>query len=254
MREGQPKAEDRGTGSLAVMLNKLARSPVIYTRHQSPSDPNYYDDNELKRTLSEMLKQYSPAVVLDLHTSHFNRPYDVDFGTMGGASLIGSPHFLQLLARSLRNEGLSNFSQDYFAAARQRTITKWVSRQGVPCIQLEINATWMVPTGAAEQNALQRQRFAQLLQGLTRFVRAVGQGRTGQPGGSGPNGGRCEHEIGERRERNGFRSFHTPHGLVGALGETIGLDGPLFRIHNPVIRHAMARVELELHAPVDLDR
>ena len=61
MREDQLKPEDRGTGSLAVMLNKLAGCPVLYTTYLSPSDPNYYDDNEFKRTLSHMIKQYAPA-------------------------------------------------------------------------------------------------------------------------------------------------------------------------------------------------
>ena len=183
MREGQQKLEDRGTGSLAVMLNKLAGCPVIYTTYQSPSDPNYYDDNDFKRTLSQMIKQYSPAVVLDLHASHFNRPYDVDFGTMGGTSLLGAPKFLQLLAKSLRNEGPSNFSQDFFAATKNQTITKWVSKQGIPGIQCEFNSTWMLPPGRPEQNALQQQRFAQLLQALTRFVHAVDNQRfVGGPG------------------------------------------------------------------------
>ena len=173
MRQGQQKPEDRGTGALAVMLNRLAGCPVIYTTFQSPSDPNYYDDNDFKRTLSHMIKQYAPVVVLDLHASHFNRPYDVDFGTMGGTSLLGAPQFLQLLAKSLRNEGLANFSQDFFAATHNQTITKWVAMHGISCIQCELNSTWMLPPGRPDQNALQQQRFAQLLQALTRFVRAV---------------------------------------------------------------------------------
>ena len=182
MREGQQKPEDRGTGSLAVMLNKLAGCPVIYTTYQSPSDPNYYDDNEFKETLSQMIKQYSPVVVLDLHASHFNRPYDVDFGTMGGTSLLGRPILLQRLAAALKKEGLSNFSQDFFPAARQQTITKWVSQQGVPAIQSEFNSTWLLPPGTSSEYALQRHRFAQLLQALTRFVRAVNNQRFGDPG------------------------------------------------------------------------
>lgn len=176
MREGQRKPEDRGTGSLAIMLNKLAGSPVIYTTYQSPSDPNYYDNNEFKGTLSQMVKQYSPVVVLDLHASHFNRPYDVDFGTMGGTSFLDQPLLLQRLAAALKKEGLSNFSQDFFPAARQQTITKWVSQQGVPAIQCEVNSTWLLlpeTSGEYGEYALQRQRFAQLLQALTRFVHAV---------------------------------------------------------------------------------
>ena len=173
MREGRLKPEDAGTGSLAVMLNRLARSPAIYTTHQSPSDPNYYDDNDFKHALSQMLKQYEPVVALDLHASHFNRPYDVDFGTVGGTALLGRSGLLRLLAASLEKEGLRNFSQDFFPAARQQTITKWVSRHGVPAIQLEFNSTWLLPPEGSSDHALQRQRFAQLLQALTRFAYTV---------------------------------------------------------------------------------
>lgn len=186
MREGQPKPEDRGTGSLAVMLNKLAGSPVMYTTYQSPSDPNYYDDNAFKRALSEMLKEYSPRVVLDLHTSHFSRPYDVDFGTMGGASLPGASKFLRLLAESLRQEGLLNFSQDFFAATKHETVTKWVAKHGIPAIQCEFNSTWLLAPGAFGEDALRRHRFAQLLQGLVRFVHAVDSQRLADSRGSSP--------------------------------------------------------------------
>lgn len=179
MREGQRKPEDAGTGSLAVMLNRLARSPAIYTIYQSPSDPNYYDDNDFKRALSQMLKQYEPAIVLDLHASHFNRPYDVDFGTMGGTSLLGTPGVLHLLAKSLKREGLLNFSQDFFPAAKQQTVTKWVSRQSIPAIQSEFNATWLLSPGGRGENILQWQRFAQLLQALVRFIHAVTSQRLG---------------------------------------------------------------------------
>jgi hypothetical protein len=86
IREGKSKFADAGTCALAVLLNHLAKTPAIYTTRQSPSDPNFYDDNEYKSTLAKLLDKYHPKLVLDLHASHFYRPYDVDFGTMGGES------------------------------------------------------------------------------------------------------------------------------------------------------------------------
>lgn len=82
IREGQRKPADGGTGSLAVMLNRLAKVPVIYTNYQSPSDPNFYDYNEFKTSLSQLILQYKPTIILDLHASHWFRPYDVDFGVI----------------------------------------------------------------------------------------------------------------------------------------------------------------------------
>ncbi len=169
-REGEIKSADGGTGSLAVMLNALAGTPAIYTTRLSPSDPNYYDDNEFKRTLARLLDERRPRVVLDLHASHTSRPYDVDFGTMRGASLGPAPELLPRLANALRADGLANFSQDYFAAARNRTVTRFVAARGVPAVQLEINGTWLLRPGARD---VPRQRFAQLLQGLVRFAAAV---------------------------------------------------------------------------------
>lgn len=184
VREGRVKEADGGTGSLAVMLNRLAGCPVIHTTHLCPSDPNYEDDNDFKRELDRMLVRYKPTVVLDLHASHWYRPYDVDFGTMGGTSLRIRYTLLARLARTLRAEGMRNFSQDYFAAAKNKTVTKWVSGRGVPCVQLEINSTWMLPPAGDPQGAggvLQYQRFAQVLQGLVRFVESIDGGNRADP-------------------------------------------------------------------------
>ena len=184
-REGKLKPVDGGTGALAVMLNRLAKTTTIYTTYASPSDPNFYDDNDFKRAVKKLIEERHPRLVLDLHASHWNHPYDIDFGTMEGRSLLGQTVFLDQLAGRLREEGLANFSQDFFAASKNETITKWVSGMGVPTIQCEINSTWLLPTpdrpktGAADEaplpgaDAVQHQRFAELLQGFVRFVATV---------------------------------------------------------------------------------
>lgn len=165
-REGKLRFPDAGTGSLAVLLHRLTNTTVIYTTYASLSDPNFYDNNEFKKTLSQLIAEEKPILVLDLHASHGYRPYDIDFGTMGGKSLLGKSHLLNLLADTLRREGLINFSQDYFSAKRNQTVTKYISAQEVPCIQIEINSTWL----SHGTDKLSSHRFAQLLQGLTRFV------------------------------------------------------------------------------------
>ena len=168
-REGALKGPDRGTGSLAVVVGRLTDSTVIHTTHRSPSDPNYYDDNAFKWEVARLIAEVRPVLVLDLHASHSYRPYDVDFGVMGGRSLRGRDDLLARLSGALRQEGLINQSRDWFAAARNQTITKFVSERGVPAIQVEISATWLDP----REDALRGHRFAQLLQGLVRFIRSV---------------------------------------------------------------------------------
>jgi hypothetical protein len=178
-RDHQIKPADGGTGSLAMMLNRYADTPVIQTTYESPSDPNYYDDNDFKATLKTLVSTLHPLMVIDLHASHPSRPYDVDFGTMDGASLLGHPDLLERLAFRLRSEGLENLSQDFFGASKNQTVTKWVSGLGVPTIQCEINASWLLPAPAAGKPAdpwttsLQHHRFSELLEGLVRYVSEI---------------------------------------------------------------------------------
>ena len=165
-REGEIKPADAGTGSMAVELNKLLRVPVLYTTYLSPSDPNFEDNNEFKDSLAKILIKVKPVFVIDLHGSKAFRPYDVDFGTMNGKSFLTRKDLFDKLKNVLKNEGLINQSQDFFSAAQNQTITKFVSGKGIPCIQLEINSNYI----SAKDGDLFGQKTAQLLQALIRFV------------------------------------------------------------------------------------
>lgn len=167
-----------GTGALAEMLNKLACATVITSNYRSPSDPNYTDDNPFKDKLRELIQKKRPRVVLDIYASHAFRPYDVDFGTMHGASLLKNRTLLPGLERALWGEGLVNFSFDYFPAMKNQTITQFASNLGAPTIQLQVSSVWLQPS----KDDASAHRFAQLLQGLTRYVRNV----TNNPDGACP--------------------------------------------------------------------
>ncbi|MBI6923698.1 ketol-acid reductoisomerase [Pseudomonas putida] len=169
-REGKYRFSDgAGTAALAVMLNRLTCATVMYTQYRTPSDPNYYDDNEFKRTLADLISDHKPALVLDIHGSSDFRPYDVDLGTMNGKALLGSQTLVTSLVASLHQEGITNISDNYFAAEKNRTITRFASDRQVPTIQLEISSTFLRPS----EGGVMAHRFAQLLQGLTRYIRAL---------------------------------------------------------------------------------
>lgn len=159
-------ADGGGTAALAKMLNKLAGVTVIYTTYESPSDPNFYDDNEFKVALAGLIEKLHPRLVLDIHASNSYRPYDVDLGTMNGKSLRGNEALATDLIEILRAEGLGNISYNFFAASKNQTITKFATTHGVPAIQLEINKTWLVPA----QDNLAAHRFAQLLQAMVKYI------------------------------------------------------------------------------------
>jgi len=166
MREGAIKRPDGGTGSLALSLNKYRNIPVLVTSYMSPSDPNYYDDNEFKDSLSKIIDELKPILIIDLHGSHPFRPYDVDFGTMKGRSMSERKYLLDSLTLELRQNGLTNLSLDYFSASTNQTITKFVWNKGYSCIQLEINSNYL----SADEGNIYAQKTAQLLQALIRFI------------------------------------------------------------------------------------
>ncbi|HAY34190.1 MAG TPA: ketol-acid reductoisomerase [Ignavibacteria bacterium] len=169
IRNGSIKQPDGGTGSLAVILNKLKNVPVLVTTYLSPSDPNYYDDNDFKRKLSQIVDSIKPIIVIDLHGSNPVRPYDVDFGTLNGLSFLGRKDLFDSLSYELSSNSLENQSLNFFSASTNQTITKFLYNKNIPCIQLEINSNYLSP----DEGNIYSQKTAQLLQALLRFIEDV---------------------------------------------------------------------------------
>lgn len=173
-REGKHLFADGGTGSLARCLHDLADATVVSTTYAQPSDPNYDDDNDFKRAVAALLATGQYSLVLDIHGSHANQVYDVDFGTMHGESVNGNSRILRDLVASMREQGILNLSHDFFPAAKQQTDTKWAHAHGVAGVQLEINSTWLIMArdGVVRDEAgLQTHRFAQMLQAIANFIK-----------------------------------------------------------------------------------
>ncbi|MFK0311017.1 hypothetical protein ACIQUF_07185 [Pseudomonas sp. NPDC090233] len=157
------------------MLNRLACTTVIYNQYLTTSDPNFYDNNPFKEKLADLIKTLKPVLVLDIHGSHDFRPYDVDVGTMNGKALLGNQRLQTSLIEHLRQEGIFNISDNYFAAEKNQTIARFASDRNVPTIQLEISSTLLRPS----EEGIMAHRFAQLLQALTRYVRSTTNNPTG---------------------------------------------------------------------------
>ncbi|NKC17003.1 MAG: ketol-acid reductoisomerase [Gammaproteobacteria bacterium] len=168
MRHGHWHGPDDGTGWLAYMLHRLAGASVLHTTRGSPSDPNYYDDNAFKAAVKHELAVRAPKIVLDVHGCHWSHPFDIDLGTMHGRSLLGQSEMLHRLRSALRAEGLSRLSDNRFPAARNATVTKWVADHGTPCVQLEVQSTWLHP----QRDRNRAHRSARLLQGLSRYIKS----------------------------------------------------------------------------------
>lgn len=164
-------ADGGGTGALAAALHRLCGVTVLHTVYDSPSDPNFSDDNDFKRRLGELIAERRPALLLDIHGSHPHRPYDVDLGTMNGRSVAADPTIVPQLTGALRAAGLMNVSDNRFPAAVQRTVTRFAHARGVSAVQLEFSTTRTEP----QQSRLQAHLFAQGLEALAKFLAARGQ-------------------------------------------------------------------------------
>ena len=124
LRNGRRRFSDgAGTAALAIAIGQLTGATIIHTIAEGPSDPNYYDDNTYKERLGKLLEAIQPSIVIDVHGSHPFRSYDVDLGTMGGASLLGNLELLDHLVESLEDEGFASISFNRFGASENETVT-----------------------------------------------------------------------------------------------------------------------------------
>lgn len=160
-----------GTGGLAVALHDICDVTVVYTTYDSPSDPNYYDNNEFKAALERLINEVKPALLLDIHASNPYRPYDVDLGTMDGNSLRGDSSIVPDLINVFNKEGILSISMNRFSASTNQTITKYASAKGIPSVQLEFNSTRVSPS----ESDFAAHRFSQTLEAMAVFLGKRGQ-------------------------------------------------------------------------------
>ena len=166
-RNGKYRFSDGGaTAAYAIALAELVGAHVIYANYENGTDPNYQDDNEFKRELAGLIEQVNPVLVLDIHGSNPMRSYDLDIGTMNGDSLLGQAGLVTDLIDTLAKEGIFNISYNRFSASKQQTIAKFASKRGVPTLQLEVNATYLMPS----EGHIEAQRYAILLQAFSRYI------------------------------------------------------------------------------------
>ncbi|MGC4093307.1 MAG: hypothetical protein QM756_36530 [Polyangiaceae bacterium] len=167
MREGNFRfADGGGTAALAVALHNVCDVTAVYTTYDSPSDPNFYDDNAFKAAVAQLIRDSKQTLLLDIHGSHAYRPYDLDIGTMHGASLQEQPELADALAAAFRREGIGNISLDWFAAAKNQTMIKFVNGLAIPSMQLELSILRISPHESDDA----AHRFAQTLQAVAEFL------------------------------------------------------------------------------------
>ncbi|PKM80212.1 MAG: hypothetical protein CVU89_14600 [Firmicutes bacterium HGW-Firmicutes-14] len=174
IRHKKIKASDEFTGSLACMLNRLTDCHALAVTKLYGGDPNYDSDCIYKEALKEAARKNRVKLVIDLHGASREHNFDVDIGTMMGASLLGKKQFPVLLKKHLNDYGITSISENRFTVSDQNTVTRYVSGiLEIPAIQLEINRKFRVP----HQNGLD---YCRLAGALTEFIKSVGIGYSGR--------------------------------------------------------------------------
>src|SRR5215467_6998397 len=69
-----------------------------------------------------------------------------------------------------------------------------------------------------------------------------------------PEGVGRDNQFGERRKGAALSSGEARDDVEDAFGQSVRLDAPLVGVYDPVVRDPVARIQLELRAPVDLRR
>jgi hypothetical protein len=143
-RAGREKRRDILTGAIVRVLQELTDCNAIYTTHKTRFDPNYYDDVPYKHKIKKLLKTKKIIIALDIHGARVDRPFDVDLGTMRGESLLGNFDLLDELVLSMSANNIENLSFNFFPGGSnkekgQKTVTRFISNNGAPAIQIEIN-------------------------------------------------------------------------------------------------------------------
>lgn len=150
-RNGRVKAEDEFTSSFARLVAERTGAHVLYTHHQSDTDPNYARHAPYKVYLKQLVKAAGIRFVLDIHGAAPRRDFGVALGTMNGRTC--SPRQRNLIIQTLGAHGFKqkgtnlhrldrlDVDQTFPGGERQHTVTHYVSQNlNVPAAQFEINA------------------------------------------------------------------------------------------------------------------
>jgi len=135
------KIFERYTAAISALMHSLTGASSVYTNTVSISDPNYYDNCELKKRLGVMCKDSSHNFLLDIHGTGEEREFDIYPGIGKDKEfLLGHTQILDDFYKTAAEYGISCGSPLKFPASKQQTVTKYSATQlSIPSMQLEIN-------------------------------------------------------------------------------------------------------------------
>ncbi len=150
-RNGKIKVADEFTASFARFVAGRTGASVLYSHHQSNTDPNFDRHAPYKKFLDRLIKKRDIRFVLDIHGASPRRDFGIALGTMHGQTCLSKQRDLiiqTLAAHGFREAGLGlhrldrlDLDRTFPGGVKQHTVTHFVSQNlGVPAAQFELNA------------------------------------------------------------------------------------------------------------------
>ncbi len=137
-REGATKLAETETGYLALHLNNIG-FPCIIKTSNCDDDANFDLDSSYKNFITNLKNK--PRFLIDLHKMKWERDIDICIGTgENDVNLLSKVNILPIIKNIFLDNNLKTAINNPFSANSPRTISKFCSNNGIPSIQLEINA------------------------------------------------------------------------------------------------------------------
>lgn len=143
LREDKIKASDSGSLEFAYLLAKFSNSSFYGLNIPDILDNNYYADTPQKKLLTSFVRDNNIKFVLDIHTCHAVRPFDVEIGSMDNTSLFEYIELQEILQNIVEKHFFCINNQVFkgLGSSDSETMIRFFSTKlGIPCLQIEINS------------------------------------------------------------------------------------------------------------------
>lgn len=143
IREDKIKAADSGSLEFAYLLAKFSNSSFYGLNTPDILDNNYYSETPQKALLSKFIKENNIKFILDIHTCHAVRPYDVEIGSMDNTSLFEHIELQEVLETIVGKHFFCINNQVFKGIGSDNSETMirfFANKLGIACLQIEINS------------------------------------------------------------------------------------------------------------------
>lgn len=168
-RDGDPKAAEVYTGSLALLLQEYTGAHVL-TATAFTADPAHYEEVPFKEELRAVAENYSISLIIDLHGAGRDHPFSVDIGTGEGENIDAQA--AAYLQEYFSKHHIEQVEKDHtFNAVKPETIAAFSRRElHIPSLQVEIHRSLRDPRNDPES-------FMRLTAALSDYIYALESSR-----------------------------------------------------------------------------